>query len=293
MARTPVSLDAAGTHVSGTASGFDHGGPLVVALHGGSYTSAYFDIPGHSLLDVAIANGVDVVALDRPSYGGSDAIADDELTFARSASVLDAAIAALWKQYSQSYSGIVLLGHSIGGAIAMHLAASRPSWPLLGLAISGIHDEAPAHVRAAWDSMPPGQPVELVAEQRRMFFYGPDWTIEPGIVATAEISTAPVPLAELLEVVGRWTEEARALAAQVVVPVHYVAFEYEQLWTIDAESTRSFAAAFTSSPWVDGTLMAGIGHDADHHLLGRAFQLRQLAFALQCGLLAGRPGDAA
>jgi len=102
-----------------------------------------------------------------------------------------------------------------------------------------------------------------------------------------------VPLAELLEVVGGWTKDARALAAKIDVPVHYVAFEFEQLWTIDAESTRSFAAAFTSSPWVDGSLMAGIGHDADHHLLGRAFQLRQLAFASECGLLAGRPDGAA
>ena len=29
--------------------------PLVIALHGGTYTSTYFDIPGYSLLDRAAA----------------------------------------------------------------------------------------------------------------------------------------------------------------------------------------------------------------------------------------------
>ncbi|MBK5305403.1 MAG: alpha/beta fold hydrolase [Frankiaceae bacterium] len=293
MTRT-LSLDANGFNVTGIATDQGHErGPLVVALHGGSYTSAYFDVPGHSLLDAAAANGFDVVALDRPSYGGSDAIPDAELTFARSAEILTSAIAALWKEVGASYDGVVLLGHSIGGAIAMHVAASRPTWPLLGLTISGIHDVAPAHVRQAWDSMPPGQPVNFVVEQRRMFFYGPDWTIDPGIVEAAEISAAPIPLAELLEVVGGWTEVAGGLAAKIDVPVQYHAFEFEQLWTIDAATVQSFASYFTSSTYVSAELLTGTGHDADHHRLGLAFQLRQLAFAAQCSVLAGRPADAA
>lgn len=44
--------------------------PLVVAVHGGGYTSAYFDVPGYSLLDRAAGLGVPVIAVDRPGYGG-------------------------------------------------------------------------------------------------------------------------------------------------------------------------------------------------------------------------------
>ena len=43
--------------------------PLIVAIHGGTYTSAYFDVPGYSLLDRADASGVPIIAPDRPGYG--------------------------------------------------------------------------------------------------------------------------------------------------------------------------------------------------------------------------------
>src|ERR1700761_3163207 len=71
------------------------GVPLVVALPGGTYTSAYFDIPGQSLLDVAETVGVPVIAVDRPGYRGSspvaasDSDAADGSIILRNAEVLD------------------------------------------------------------------------------------------------------------------------------------------------------------------------------------------------------------
>jgi hypothetical protein len=119
--------------------------------------------------------------------------------------------------------------------------------------------------------VPAGQPVKFTPEQRRMFFYGPDWTIESDIVSRADASAAPIPLAELLEIVGRWPDEAAELAAKVTVPVRYLAFEFERLWCIDADLVRSFAAYFTAAPLVVSELMAGIGHNADHHRDNQAF----------------------
>ncbi len=43
--------------------------PLIVALHGGTYTSAYFDLPRFSLIDRAVVLGMPIIALDRPGYG--------------------------------------------------------------------------------------------------------------------------------------------------------------------------------------------------------------------------------
>jgi pimeloyl-ACP methyl ester carboxylesterase len=283
MPNEPLVIDAAGHRITGIST--ESGGdllPLVVALPGGSYTSAYFDVPGHSLLEVGRANGFEVIALDRPGYAGSDPLPAGEITFARNAEILHAAVGQLWEERGGNRPGVVLIGHSMGGAIAIHIAASHPSWPLLGVAVSGIHDTAPDYVLDAWGAMPAGQPVVFGPDQRRMFFYGPDWTIEADIVEQADISTAPIPLEELVEVVGGWTKDAAQLAAQVRVPVQFVGVEFENLWTITPDTMSAFAAYFTEAPFVDTYLMPGVGHDVDHHRAGRAFQLRQLAFALQC-----------
>ena len=47
---------------------------VIVALHGGAATSAYFDAPNHprlSFLRTGAALGFTVIALDRPGYGSS------------------------------------------------------------------------------------------------------------------------------------------------------------------------------------------------------------------------------
>jgi pimeloyl-ACP methyl ester carboxylesterase len=294
MSRTTLSVDADGLRVAGIIAELDvSGGPLIVALHGGSYTSTYFDVPGHSLLTRAASNGIRVIALDRPCYGRSDALSADNVTFEHSAKALDAAITRLWDDYGTHHTGVVLVGHSIGGAISIHIASQAPDWPLLGIAVSGIHDVTPEQVRNAWDAMPAEQPVEFTPEQRRMFFYGAEWTTESDIVSRADTSAAPIPLAELLEAVGRWPDQAAELAAKVTVPVQYLAVEFERLWCIDAASVRSFAGYFTAAPLVVSELMAGIGHNADHHRNSQAFHLRQLAFALDCAQRTARPASTA
>jgi hypothetical protein len=55
---------------------------------------------------------------------------------------------------------------------------------------------------------------------------------------------------------------------------------------------RSFAAYFTAAPLVVSELMAGIGHNADHHRDSHAFHLKQLAFALHCAQRTARPAGA-
>jgi len=253
-----------------------------VCLPGGSYTARYFDVPGFSLLDVAEANGFTAIALDRPGYGGSDPLPADERTFARNAEVLDEATAALWAEYGAGHPGVVMISHSIGSAVTVHIAAGQPAWPLLGIALHGVNTVSPDHVVGAWHSMPPGVPVQFSPEQRRMFMYGPDETFAPDVVDRAEISAAACPIEELLEIVGEWPRTAADLAGQVRVPVHYVLAEHEALWNADQSRVDAFAGMFTSAPRVDATLGRGVGHNIDHHRLGKALQLQQLAFALTC-----------
>ncbi|WP_410575757.1 alpha/beta fold hydrolase [Amycolatopsis sp. cmx-4-61] len=88
------------------------GRPLIVALHGGTYTARYFDVAGSgggSFLDVAAAAGHRVVAFDRPGYGGSTPLDPGANTFERHAELLTAAIEAATRSREAgrcSWSGI-------------------------------------------------------------------------------------------------------------------------------------------------------------------------------------------
>jgi pimeloyl-ACP methyl ester carboxylesterase len=287
MSRTRVALSARGRRIAGIAS--EPGAadtPLVVAIHGGGYNSGYFDVPGHSLLDAGAASGFQVISLDRPGYGGSDPLPGREATFARTAEALDEAIGELWADRSRSSPGIVLLSHSIGSAVAVHLAARQPRWPLLGISLHGVGDRSPDHVINAWHGLPVGKPVELPPEQRRALLYGPDETVDPGAVDSARSAVEPVPLDEMLEIVGDWPASVAKLAAAVTVPVQYALAQYDGLWVVDESRVAAFAGYFTSAPWLEARLQVGAGHNLDHHHLSRSLHLRQLAFAWECAVRA-------
>ncbi|MFD7478265.1 alpha/beta fold hydrolase, partial [Streptomyces sp. NPDC059837] len=115
--------------------------PLLVCLPGGGYNASYFDVPGYSLVDAARREGFPVVSLDRPGYGGSTALGG-EISFRRNAQVLQGAIAELWHRYLPNASGIVLVGHSIGGGGGGGRGAGpRPRAPPRG----GGHPPPPPH----------------------------------------------------------------------------------------------------------------------------------------------------
>jgi pimeloyl-ACP methyl ester carboxylesterase len=273
----PITLSTTRGTVTGIEEKGGTGLPLLVCIPGGSYNSHYFDIPEHSLVALAHERGFSIVALDRPGYQGSDPL--NEVTFAGNAEVLDAAISELWKQYSATTTGVVLIGHSIGGAIAIHMASQRHDWPLLGISVTSVHFDAPDAVRDAWNSMPPGISIPFSAEQRVQFMYGPEDTYDPAVVGAAEISTDLIPVAELLEVVGSWTSDFPVLAASVKVPVHYALAENEALWNSTDENVKSFGDSFTSSPSVTAERVLVSGHNLDHHKNSPEFHARQLAFA--------------
>ncbi len=283
--RDRIRIDTGGGVVTGVHTPPGRAGtPLVVCIHGGSYTSGYFDVPGYSLLDAAIANGLQAIALDRPGYAGSTPLPEDRVSFAANAAVLEAAIVELLERAPAGCPGVVLVGHSIGGAISVHLGAGATSWPLLGLSIHGIGTATPPHLANVWHEAPPLPTVLVPDEARAALMYGPPWTREADIVARAAHTTGPVPRGELLEVYDTWPADAPRLAAGVRVPVQCSMAEFEALWTVDRDRLDAFARLFTGAPFLDAWLFRGVGHNIDHHHAGRSLHLRQLAFALDCAV---------
>jgi hypothetical protein len=158
--------------------------PLLGCLHGGGYTSRYFDAPGRSLVAQASAAGFPAVALTRPGYPADEDSARRQPSFAEAAHMIDEAIADVWDRLARGDPpGIVLTGHAIGAAMAAHVAAQKPSWPLLGLAISGVGDVASPTMVELLAHMPSDLVVEFSLGQARPLLYAPEWTLNTTALA--------------------------------------------------------------------------------------------------------------
>ncbi|GAB2832330.1 alpha/beta hydrolase [Microbacterium insulae] len=255
------------------------GTPLVIALHGGTYTSEYFDIPGYSLLDRAEAAGVPVIALDRPNYAGSSPLESDDSIILANAEVLNTAIGEIWEQHGGAASGVVIIAHSIGGAVATAIAASQPSWPLQGLAISGCLVRVPAESRGAWEALPPIPMIDLPVPMKDMVMFGPAGSYTDDMPAASHPSNTLVPKVELLDITGGWIERRAEVCGRVTVPVLHRQGEFDALWVTSQEEIDEFRGGFTSAASIDTALQLGSGHCIDFHLAGGEFQDAQLAFA--------------
>lgn len=256
--------------------------PLIIAIHGGTYTSDYFDIPGYSLLDRAAALGVPIVAIDRPGYRGSTPVEKSDSIILANADALDQVIGELWAAWGEGTSGVFLIGHSIGGAVVTAIAAKKPSWPLLGIAISGCLLEVPAQARDGFNALPDILMIDLPTPMKDSVMFGPPWTYDPSMPAASYPSNTEIPRAELIDINNGWIDKVRSVAGQVSVPVQSRQGEFDALWITDAQQVSDFGAAFTSSPRVDARLVAGTGHCIDFHRAAAGFQLGQLGFALEC-----------
>lgn len=258
--------------------------PLIIAIHGGIYSSKYFDVEGYSLLDRAEEQQLPIFAIDRSGYGLSAEYAANAPSIMDNAEILDSAIHELWHNYRHQASGIVLIGHSIGGAITIAIAARQPTWPLLGIAISGVGlDPVPAS-KDKWNEVPEEQAlVSIPPEAMHGFFFGPPGTYQQDVMPQAShVANAPAPRSELVDIGMHWPGMVSRLAARVSVPVHYRQPEFEQLWPVDEDIVQRFADAFVNCPEMDAALLPDAGHCIDFHLAGEAFQLEQLAFAKRC-----------
>ena len=257
------------------------GSPLVVALHGGTYTARYFDVDGSgrgSFMDLAAANGYQVLSIDRPGYGGSTPLVPAQNTFDRHAHLLRAVIAQ-----AAGDRPVFLVGHSIGGMIALMIAGRRDGPRLIGLSVTGMGAVIRRGGAAeALASLPPDETIDLPYDQRDLVMFGPAGTYTPEGLTQAHGSYAPTPVRELIAA-PRWADEILpGVAPAIEIPVHNALAEYDALWDSTADNVAHFAKLLTNAPFVEASLLRGPRHTKDPHTLGHALHLRQLAFAEEC-----------
>ena len=284
--RETVTIETGQLKLTGLLAGdaADRRKPLVVALHGGTYTAQYFDVAGSpegSFLDVAAAHGHRVLAFDRPGYGGSTAFEPAANTFDRHARVLDAAIGQAVGMLGAG--SVFLVGHSIGGMIALMIAAGQPDWNLIGVSATGMGAVIPPGGAAeALGTLPPDATVDLPYDERDRVMFGPAGTYRDEAVQQAHGSYAPVPVRELVHAPVWPKAHLPSVAPRVRVPVHNALAEFDALWDSTPANVEAFAAMFTAAPFVDASVARNTGHCIDHHIAAYPLHLRQLAFAEEC-----------
>lgn len=259
--------------------------PLILALHGGSFSSRYFDIPSFSLLDRAELLGLPILAPDRPGYGESLDLGPAGQTAQGNAEFLQDAVGEAWQRYRGQTRGIVIIGHATGAVIAMKLASRRLTWPLLGIALSGVGLRAPARSRDDISTFLDCENVLLPPAFKDELMFGPPGSFDARMPDASHVADTAAPRAELAEILMDWPHEARDMASRIKVPVHYRQAEFDRLWVVDHDEVAGFAALFSTSPFVDAAMIEGAGHCIDFHHSSPNFHFRQLGFAMRCAAL--------
>jgi pimeloyl-ACP methyl ester carboxylesterase len=246
---------------------------VIVAIHGGATSAAYFDCPGHprlSLLRLASSLGYTAIALDRPGYGASSLYQDEmgsaehriELAFG----VVDKILAS-----GARGAGLFVMAHSAGCELGLRMAADERA-DILGVELAGTglryRAEAKAVIsQATLTSRPAGlrdllwQPTDL---------YPPD-------VLTGALSAGGA--AYEAEVTANWPRRDFAeVAARVRVPVEFSVAEHERVW----ESSSDIAALFTAAPRVTVNEVADSGHNLSVGLAAETYHRGVLSFVGEC-----------
>ncbi|BBZ76874.1 thioesterase [Mycolicibacterium anyangense] len=251
---------------------------VIVALHGGASSAAYFDCPGHpelSLLRAAAATGFTALALDRPGYGTSASYADQMWDPARRVELVCAAIDVVLRQRSRG-AGVFVMAHSNGCELALRIAVTDRASEVLGVELAGTGVRRHPAARSILEQAPSAhRPAGL-----RELIWAPSELYPDDVVNAVGVTGSPPQDAE---VSANWAaRDLPDLAARVHVPVRVTAAEHERFWDCSPESLAQITAMFGASPRVEINQQAGCGHNLSLGLAAAQYHSGVLAFVQQC-----------
>ena len=274
--------------------------PLIVAVHGGSYTSDYFDADeNHTIRHISQATGIPVIAINRPGYSGTSPLPE---TPAKSSFIKEqgenlhrSVLPFLWREYASrlGVSSIFLYAHSIGGAISVVAASLHGSehasslYPLCGISISGVGSNVKTLPMVEFEKDPKelaGISIRFPNDQKNMLMLGPTKLYDPTILEQTERLQHEITIEELHDINILWRSYWRQYAAEVVVSVLYTLGEYDELWNKSDQDVKDFAEGFVKAPTVESRKLLSAPHCIELSLQATGLTLRTFGFAIECAV---------
>lgn len=258
---------------------------LILALHGGGYSAGYWNCPvrGTSLFTLAAKLGYHVLAPDRPGYGLSQDFDPAQLGLNNQVEFLFDAVEA-WSHENRFAGPTFVIGHSLGGIIALLMAAHSRALGLCGIDVQGV----PIHhsTNAAGDtvnsfSQSSTHVPAISAQLRKWLMFGPEDTYEPLSDQHDATLLRPMPVAEYREAIAMPAAWPSVLPS-IRTPVQFTVAELEVMQATGWDVIDEVRNLLSDSPHKAMHLQERSGHNASAHKIAPAYHLRALAFFEDC-----------
>lgn len=260
---------------------------LLFCIHGGSYTSRYFDYrsqEGQTLFSLAPPLGYSVLAIDRPGYG---AARDRPLSFDEQASALRRAASQARQTYAANLP-VFLVGHSIGAMLAMLMAVDGGQ-DFVGMDLNGAGlTNRPEFEKAQAERLANPNPARTLTKEMRVArMFGPEGTFDPK-AADEDFAEAPSSQPTEQKEALRWGDRFSSVAANIRIPVSFSLGEFDSIWESGPAEMERARGLFSSAPTVEARIQRQAGHCTHLHRIARSYNLRTIAFADECCERAGQ-----
>ena len=268
--------------------------PLVIGIHGGTYSASYFDADtNHTASLTSDGLGVPFLAFNRPGYRDTTPFeipSDSSFHIEQGKYFHKLLFPTLWKQFGKpnGCSCIVLLSHSMGvpgSIVAASMHADEPagskSYPLGGLVFSGFGTMGTGN-RA---------PMEGTTD-----LYWPKEVKDNVMLGPVESKMADSEIYRQTEALGTtmsieelagagpevWFAHWKEYAAKIKVPVMVGIAEHDHLWYGTAEHVHDFLAGFPGSKNAEGGVILGSPHCTELSYAGKGWYAKSFGFAMEC-----------
>ncbi|MBG6119987.1 MULTISPECIES: alpha/beta hydrolase [unclassified Sphingobium] len=278
-----ITYDVDGQALSALVAAAEAPRAIVIALHGGGHDAQYWHHPlarGCSLLTLGATLGFEVVALDRPGNGESQAAFPEGLAFDRQIDLLFSLVDA---HYRARGLPIFLIGHSLGAGLAAHAAIDPRGGIFAGIDVAGMPirfvpmqlemmgQRAAEARRAGHACLAPLTPSAM-----RLMFFGDEGSFDPNVVERDPVIHA-TPVVET-EAAREIVEQAEALVRALDLPVQWTFAAQERSSLFDADILACVTEWLSANRHARVVLQPDSGHNISLHHVGRAYHLRALAF---------------